>query len=136
MPAKGNEEPHNSSSSNASQNFESLFRDCNVVDSLVYDIKENLKLTHAVAVSHAGGKMKGGRSHAMHSGVSAARGPRLHPYNVPPSSRDVVVRRDSISCLFTHVKQIYIVIKTCSVLYRQSPFNECNFFLNDSLLTF
>jgi len=87
MPAKGNEEPHNSSSSNASQNFESLFRDCNVVDSLVYDIKENLKLTHAVAVSHAGGKMKGGRSHAMHSGVSAARGPRLHPYNVPPSSR-------------------------------------------------
>ena len=88
MPAKGNEEPHNSSSSNASQNFESLFRDCNVVDSLVYDIKENLKLTQA-AHGHAGGKMRsGGRSHA-HGGPGPARGPRLHPYSVPPSSRYV-----------------------------------------------
>ena len=84
MPAKGNEEHHHSSSS--SSQYESLFRDCNVVDSLVYDIKENLKLTHAA--SHAGGKMKGGRSHAMHGGGGGSnRGPRLHPYSVPPSSR-------------------------------------------------
>ena len=74
--------------------MESLFRDCNVVDSLVYDIKENLKLTHAAAAAglspgghgHSGGKMKGGRSHAHGGG---ARGPRLHPYSVPPSSRYV-----------------------------------------------
>ena len=86
MPAKGNEEQNSSSSH---PQYESLFRDCNVVDSLVYDIKENLKLTHAAAGCHAGGKMKGGRSHAH--GGSAARGPRLHPYSVPPSSREVVV---------------------------------------------
>ena len=92
MPAKGNEEHHHSSSS--SSQYESLFRDCNVVDSLVYDIKENLKLTHAAAAAglspgghgHSGGKMKGGRSHAHGGG---ARGPRLHPYSVPPSSRYV-----------------------------------------------
>ena len=98
MPAKGNEEQNSSSHSHhpphppQQQHYESLFRDCNVVDSLVYDIKENLKLTHAAAGCHAGGKMKGGRSHAMHGGGGGSnRGPRLHPYSVPPSSREVVV---------------------------------------------
>jgi len=89
MPAKGNEEQNVNSSQNSNHqqnNYESLFRDCNVVDSLVYDIKENLKLTQA-AHGHAGGKMRsGGRSHA-HGGPGPARGPRLHPYSVPPSSR-------------------------------------------------
>jgi hypothetical protein len=85
MPAKGNDDDHQMFGGAAAAAAISLSVTKKDLDSLVYDIKENLKLSSSV-----GGV--GNRSGGKHKSVDRRRsgavgGCRPSPYSVPPSSR-------------------------------------------------
>jgi hypothetical protein len=89
MPAKGNDHEHQQQNGNeplaaaavALGGGGGMFSACKSIDALVYDIKENLKLSP----SSAGGKMKSSHHSSNHRRVQPRS--RATPYSVPPSSR-------------------------------------------------